>query len=189
MTQQSIFLDLEAGIDTAQDIKSSSENKGSFIDNGEEYSDDTADLGTANLSPVLLTQGQDHIWNSLLERAKAHGNVRESMLVGEGSYDFCLLDDAPELWILSCILSWEDIIVFHIGQSVPSELGIQAAFIMPHLDKQVWLEADMSSALKMWLVDIPGMAWRNQQVQLHAIDEPRLPWQRQHPKLGESLGN
>ncbi len=40
---------------------------------------------------------------------------------------------------------------------------------MPHLDKQVWLEAEMSSALKMWLVDIPGVARSNQQVQLHAV--------------------
>ncbi|PBK92351.1 hypothetical protein ARMGADRAFT_1031216 [Armillaria gallica] len=112
---ESIFLDLEAGVDTAQDIESSSENEGSFIDDGEEYSDDAADPGTANLSPVLLTQEQDHVWNSLLERAKAHRNMRESMLVGEGGYDFCLLDVAPELWILSCIPNWEDIVVFHIG--------------------------------------------------------------------------
>ncbi len=46
---------------------------------------------------------------------------------------------------------------------------------MPHLNKQVWLEAEMSSALKTWLVDIPGVARRNQQVQLHAIS-PDTSW-------------
>ncbi|SJL11844.1 uncharacterized protein ARMOST_15255 [Armillaria ostoyae] len=163
----SIFLDLEAGIDAVQDIESSSENEGSFIVD-EEYSDDEADSGAVNLSPVPLTQEEDQVWNSLLERAKAHGNMRESTLV-EGSYDFRLLDDAPELWVLSCIPGWEDLVVFHIGRSARPEHGIKTAFIMPHLDKQVWLEAEMSSALKMWLVDIPGMAWRNQQVQLRAV--------------------
>ncbi|PBK59765.1 hypothetical protein ARMSODRAFT_1027196 [Armillaria solidipes] len=159
---------LEAGVDAVQDIESSSENEGSFIAD-EEYSDDEADSEAVDLSPVPLTQEQDQIWNSLLERAKARGNLRESTLVGEGSYDFRLLDDAPELWVLSCIPGWEDIVVFHIGRSAPSELGIKAAFIMPHLDKQVWLEAEMSSVLKTWLIDIPGIARRNQQVQLHAV--------------------
>ncbi len=70
---------------------------------------------------------------------------------------------------------WEDIVVFHIGQNAPLEYGVKAAFNMPHLNKQVWLEAEMSSALKMWLVDIPGVAQRNQQVQLHAIS-PDTSW-------------
>ncbi|PBK59534.1 hypothetical protein ARMSODRAFT_982942 [Armillaria solidipes] len=159
----SIFLDLEAGMNAVQDIESSSENEGSFIAD-KEYSDDEADLEAVNLSSVPLTQEQDQIWNSLLERAKVCGNLRESTLVSEGSYDFRLLDDAPKLWVLSCIPGWKDIVVFHIGRSAPSELGIKAAFIMPHLDNQVWLEAEMSLALKTWLVQLhavaPEESWR-----------------------------
>ncbi|KAK0185548.1 hypothetical protein F5146DRAFT_1005530 [Armillaria mellea] len=92
--------DLEAGVDSAQDIESSSENESSFIGDDEEYSDDTADLGPVTLSPATFPQDDNQLWRSLLERAKA-------------------------------------------------------AFVMPHIDKQVWLEAEISSALKAWLVDIP----------------------------------
>ncbi|KAK0433925.1 uncharacterized protein EV420DRAFT_1488853 [Desarmillaria tabescens] len=167
----SIFLDLEAGVDTDSDVESPSESEESFIID-EESSDETADSGPINLSaciPIPSRQEEDQAWEGLLKRAKARSNVRECLLVGEGSYDWCLLDVAPELWVLSCFPGWEDIVVFHIGRNARPEHGINAAFIMPRLEKQVWLEAEMTSALKTWLVDIPGVALQNQQVQLHAV--------------------
>ncbi|KAK0437282.1 uncharacterized protein EV420DRAFT_1652109 [Desarmillaria tabescens] len=168
--EQNERLHLEAGVEAVQDVESSSESEDSFIVE-EEYSDDAAESEAANLSPVPSTHvpKEDQAWNGLLVRAKVHARVRETTLVDEESYDFRLFDDAPELWVLSCMPGWEDIVVFHIGRNARSEHGIKAAFIMPHLGKQVWLEAEMSSALKAWLVDIPGMARRNQQVQLHTV--------------------
>ncbi len=48
----------------------------------------------------------------LTERSKARANVKESTLIGEGSYDFRLLDDVPGLWILSCIVSKDSSLLF-----------------------------------------------------------------------------
>ncbi|KAK0196416.1 hypothetical protein F5146DRAFT_994360 [Armillaria mellea] len=163
------------------DTKASSKNEGSFIaKDDEEYSDDAVGAVDLESSPVPSVQVGEQIWNGLLERAKAQGNLRENMqLVDDSSYDLRLLDHAPELWTLSCFIlkpGWEDIVVFHIGRCAPAELHIRAAFITPYLDdRQVWLEVEMSWALKAWLVDIPGMVWRNQQVQICAV-EPEESW-------------
>ncbi|KAK0231636.1 hypothetical protein EDD85DRAFT_939352 [Armillaria nabsnona] len=68
--------DLEAGIDTVQDIESSSENKGSFIADGEEYSDDAADSGVVNLSTVPLTRKSG--MEQLAGESKGARNLREN---------------------------------------------------------------------------------------------------------------
>lgn len=59
--------------------------------------------------------------------------------------------------------------VFYIGRCTRPEQGIKATFIMPLIEEQVWLEANMLADLKSWLVDIPGVMCHNQQVVLHAV--------------------
>ncbi|KAK0475333.1 hypothetical protein EDD18DRAFT_1116076 [Armillaria luteobubalina] len=80
-----------------------------------------------------------------------------------------LLEAAPELFVLKCIAGWEDIVLFHIGRCARLEFGIKAAFYNPLVRETLWLEATMSSSLKDWLAEIPGVVWRNQQVVLYAI--------------------
>ncbi|KAK0189369.1 hypothetical protein F5146DRAFT_1001632 [Armillaria mellea] len=127
-------------MDTAQDhdTEASSKNKGSFIaEDDEEYSDNV--VGTVDLesSPVPSIQVGEQIWNWFAGESKGAGELK-----GKHATDSIMLY----------------IVVFHIGQCVPVELHIRAAFIMPYLDdRQVWLEAEMSWALKAWLIDIPGM--------------------------------
>ncbi|KAK0478102.1 hypothetical protein EDD18DRAFT_1364776 [Armillaria luteobubalina] len=75
----------------------------------------------------------------------------------------------PELWVLKCFSSWEESVVIHIGQYARPELGIKADFIILLMEEKVWLEASISSSLKDWLVEIPGVIRRNQQAVLHAI--------------------
>ncbi|KAK0449943.1 hypothetical protein EV421DRAFT_1732172 [Armillaria borealis] len=79
LSKKSHLLYLEASIDTVED---------SFIADNEKYSDDAVDLGAVNLSPVPLTQEKDQLWNSLLERAKVHGYMRESMLMMHSNFWF-----------------------------------------------------------------------------------------------------
>ncbi|KAK0436186.1 uncharacterized protein EV420DRAFT_1487611 [Desarmillaria tabescens] len=110
-----------------------------------------------------------HLWRKidgagLLERARAHDLIWVFWMSPQnfGSYRA-----SP---------GWEDYVVFHIGRCAQQEQGVKAAFVMPLVEKQVWLEANMSMSLKNWLVDIPGVICRNQQVLLHAIS----PKESQH---------
>ncbi|KAK0440678.1 uncharacterized protein EV420DRAFT_1485886 [Desarmillaria tabescens] len=142
--------DLEAGVaheEFDSDSSDENEDEDGFIAEGD-VSDSTSD--SPNFSDLCSPALDGDEWDSLLERAKTRANFSERPLDGDEGYNLGLLDAPPELWVLSCF-------------------GVKAAFIMPLMEKQVWLEADMSASLKNWLVDIPGVVHRNQQVVLHAV--------------------
>ncbi|PBK79269.1 hypothetical protein ARMGADRAFT_1040932 [Armillaria gallica] len=171
-TLMSTFLDLEASV-AHEDVESSDsqdEDEEDFIADEEEEWDDRTDSQTTDLFADLSTSsvGEDR-WGGLLERAIVRASASEVLLDGSEGFNLGLLDAAPGFWVLSCFPGWEDIVVFHIGRCARPEQGVKAAFIMPLIEKQVWLEADMSADLKSWLVDIPGVVRRNQQVVLHAV--------------------
>ncbi|KAK0435236.1 uncharacterized protein EV420DRAFT_1488152 [Desarmillaria tabescens] len=132
----SAFLDLEASVAHDGDDQSSDseyEGEDNFIVEEEDWdkTTDSPDVDLiANLSAPFVEEDR---WGSLLERARACASTSESLPNGSKGFDLGLLDAAPELWVLSCI-------------------GIKAPFIMPHMEKQVWLEADMSADLKSWLI-------------------------------------
>ncbi|KAK0191932.1 hypothetical protein F5146DRAFT_999190 [Armillaria mellea] len=168
----STFLDLEASVAHEEvEFSDSEDDDNDFIADEEEWGHgDTTDSPTADLFADILTPSvEEDRWGNLLERARVHASNSKILLDSSEGFKFGLLDAPPGLWVLSCWPGWEDIVVFHIGRCARPEQGIKAAFIMPLIEEQVWLEADMSADLKSWLVDIPGVVRRNQQVVLHAV--------------------
>ncbi|KAK0505146.1 hypothetical protein EDD18DRAFT_1343966 [Armillaria luteobubalina] len=163
----SMFLDIEAGISQDDEVDSPYEDDDheNFIVEEDDW-DDTAHSMTSKVSdrvatPSVVDESQD--WNNFLDRARSRANV-PSTLESDVQFDNGLFDVAPELWS-----GWEESVVMHIGRCAWPELGIKAAFIIPLVEEKVWLEASISSSLKDWLVEIPGVIHRNQQVMLHAI--------------------
>ncbi|KAK0468525.1 hypothetical protein IW261DRAFT_1426353 [Armillaria novae-zelandiae] len=160
--QMSAFLDLEAGV--AQDDKVDSPCEDDEQDNfivGEDDQWDDAAHSTAfrdfyRVAASLLAD-QSQAWNSFLERARSRANVPRPLENDSG---------------------WEESVVLHIGRCARPELGIKATFIIPLVEEKVWLEANISSRLKDWLVEIPGVVRHNQQVVLHAIspEDSRRCW-------------
>ncbi|KAK0478117.1 hypothetical protein EDD18DRAFT_1364787 [Armillaria luteobubalina] len=169
----SAFLDLEAGVARDDEVNSpyEDEEEGSFIVEENDWdgmTDSTAfEVFAKATAPLVAAEGQR--WSNFLERAKSRANVPKISLESDVRFDIGLFDVVPELLVLKCFTGWEEIMVLHIGRCARPELGIKAAFIMPLVEEKVWLEATMSSSLKDWLVDIPGVVRRNQQVVLHAI--------------------
>ncbi|KAK0474054.1 hypothetical protein IW261DRAFT_1423174 [Armillaria novae-zelandiae] len=72
---------------------------------------------------------------------------------------------APVLGIPEQEKMWTDL----LERATLRATRVSAAFIMPLLEKQVWLEVEMSYTLKAWLKDIPGVRLCNQQPILHAL--------------------
>ncbi|KAK0492453.1 hypothetical protein EDD18DRAFT_1108842 [Armillaria luteobubalina] len=153
----SVFVDLEAGVDRQEVLESSDEETVDFIEDAENE-DDTSDTldapppGPSALTPVL---GQPE--------------AEERPTIGERHGDVLIHDVPPKFWVLTVLAGWEDVVVFHIGCCAWPEHRIKAAFMMPLLERQVWLEAEMSTMLKEWLKDIPGICIRNQQPLLHSV--------------------
>ncbi|KAK0227726.1 hypothetical protein IW262DRAFT_1454898 [Armillaria fumosa] len=168
----SAFLDLEAGVDRQEVLESSDEEVNEFIEDAEE-DDDTSDAddaptaGPSAVPPVIGHPEADEPWTGLLERARTRAT--RGPMVGGRSDDSSIHDVPPKFWVLTVSSGWEDVVVFHIGRCARPEHGIKAAFIMPLLKKQVWLEAEMSTMLKEWLKEIPGVRIRNQQPIVHAV--------------------
>ncbi|KAK0493110.1 hypothetical protein EDD18DRAFT_1108324 [Armillaria luteobubalina] len=168
----SAFVDLEAGVDRQEVLESSDEEIVDFIEDAENE-DDTSDAldapppGPSAPTPVLGQPEAEERWTELLERAKMRGT--RGPTVGERHDDVSIHDVPPEFWVLTILAGWEDVIVFHIGRCTRPEHRIKAAFMMPLLEKQVWLEAEMSTMLKEWLKDIPGVCICNQQPLLHSV--------------------
>ncbi|KAK0471695.1 hypothetical protein IW261DRAFT_1424938 [Armillaria novae-zelandiae] len=151
--QMSTFLDLEAGVAQDDEVDSPCEDdeQDNFIVGEDDQWDDaahsTAFRDFYRVAASLLAD-QSQAWNSFLERARSRANVPRPLENDSG---------------------WEESVVLHIGRCAQPELGIKAAFIIPLVEEKVWLEANISSRLKDWLVEIPGVVHRNQQVVLHAI--------------------
>ncbi|KAK0502069.1 hypothetical protein EDD18DRAFT_1100564 [Armillaria luteobubalina] len=171
-THTSVFLDIEAGVSQDDEVDSPYEDDDheNFIVEEDDW-DDTAHSTTSEVSdraatPSVVDESQD--WNNFLDRARSRANM-PSTLESDVRFDNGLFDVAPELWVLNCFSGWEESMVMHIGRCARPELGIKAAFIIPLVEEKVWLEASISSSLKDWLVEIPGVIRRDQQVMLHAI--------------------
>ncbi|KAK0482826.1 hypothetical protein EDD18DRAFT_1362463 [Armillaria luteobubalina] len=166
------FVDLEAGVDRQEVLGSSDKEIVDFIEDAKNEDDtsnalDAPPPGPSALTPVLGQPEAEEHWTELLERVKMRGT--RGPMVGERHGDVSIHDVPPEFWVLTVLAGWEDIVVFHIGHCARPEHRIKAAFMMPLLEKQVWLEAEMSTMLKEWLKDIPGVCIRNQQLLLHSI--------------------
>ncbi|KAK0477184.1 hypothetical protein EDD18DRAFT_1114778 [Armillaria luteobubalina] len=168
----SAFVDLEAGVNHQEVLESSDEEIVDFIEDAENE-DDTSDAldapppGPSAPTPVLGQPEAEERWTELLERAKMRGT--RGPTVRERHDDVSIHDVPPEFWVLTILAGWEDVVMFHIGRCARPEHRIKAAFMMPLLEKQVWLEAEMSTMLKEWLKDIPGVCIRNQQPLLHSV--------------------
>ncbi|KAK0496946.1 hypothetical protein EDD18DRAFT_1352803 [Armillaria luteobubalina] len=128
-----------------------------------------------NIQRSGLSLAADEDWNHLLQHARIWGTAQDSYLHGDVDFDVRFLDIVPELFVLKCMVSWEDIVLFHIGQCTRVELGIKAAFCIPLVQETLWLEATMSSKLKDWLAGIPGVIRQNQQAIIYAIS-PEESW-------------
>ncbi|KAK0470827.1 hypothetical protein IW261DRAFT_1425664 [Armillaria novae-zelandiae] len=168
----SAFVDLEAGVNREEVLEASEEEITDFIQDAPDEDDisdvdDAPTTGPSMVAPVLGIPEQEKMWTDLLERASLRATRGQTVL--DTNNKNSIHDVPPEFWALSVCLGWEDIVVFHIGRCARPELGIKAAFIMPLLEKQVWLEVEMSYTLKAWLQDIPGVRLRNQQPILHAL--------------------
>ncbi|KAK0471632.1 hypothetical protein IW261DRAFT_1425062 [Armillaria novae-zelandiae] len=168
----SAFVDLEAGVDREEVLEASEEEITDFIQDAPDEDDisdvdDAPTAGPSTVAPVLGIPEQEKMWTDLLERASLRATRGQT--VPDTNNKNSIHDVPPEFWALSVFPGWEDIVVFHIGRCARPELGIKAAFIMPLLEKQVWLEVEMSYTLKAWLQDIPGVRLRNQQPILHAL--------------------
>ncbi|KAK0476890.1 hypothetical protein IW261DRAFT_1566954 [Armillaria novae-zelandiae] len=166
------FVDLEAGVDREEVLEASEEEITDFIQDAPDEDDisdvdDAPTAGPSTVAPVLGIPEQEKMWTDLLERASLCATRGQT--VPDTNNKNSIHDVPPEFWALSVFPGWEDIVVFHIGRCARPELGIKAAFIMPLLEKQVWLEVEMSYTLKAWLQDIPGVRLRNQQPILHAL--------------------
>ncbi|KAK0466567.1 hypothetical protein IW261DRAFT_1426837 [Armillaria novae-zelandiae] len=168
----SAFVDLEAGVDHEEVLEASEEEITDFIQDALDEDDisdvdDAPTAGPSTVAPVLGIPEQEKMWTDLLERASLRATRGQT--VPDTNNKNSIHDVPPEFWALSVFPGWEDIVVFHIGRCARPELGIRAAFIMPLLEKQVWLEVEMSYTLKAWLQDIPGVRLCNQQPILHAL--------------------
>ncbi|KAK0482464.1 hypothetical protein IW261DRAFT_1418027 [Armillaria novae-zelandiae] len=168
----SAFVDLEASVDREEVLEASEEEITDFIQDAPDEDDisdvdDAPTAGPSTVAPVLSIPEQEKMWTDLLERASLHATRGQT--VPDTNNKNSIHDVPPEFWALSVFPGWEDIVVFHIGRCAQPELGIKAAFIMPLLEKQVWLEVEMSYTLKAWLQDIPGVHLCNQQPILHAL--------------------
>ncbi|KAK0477072.1 hypothetical protein IW261DRAFT_1421277 [Armillaria novae-zelandiae] len=168
----SAFIDLEAGVDREEVLEASEEEITNFIQDALDEDnisnvDNAPTAGPSTVAPVLGIPKQEKMWTDLLERATLRATRGQT--VPETNNKNSIHDVPPEFWALSIFPGWEDIVVFHIGHCARPELGIKAAFIMPLLEKQVWLEVEMSYTLKAWLKDIPGVCLHNQQPILHAL--------------------
>ncbi|KAK0474819.1 hypothetical protein IW261DRAFT_1422668 [Armillaria novae-zelandiae] len=155
---QSAFVDLEAGVDHEEVLEASEEEITDFIQDAPDEDDisdvdDAPTAGPSTVAPVLGIPEQEKMWTDLLERASLRATRGQT--VPDTNNKNSIHDVPPEFWALSIFPGWEDIVVFHIGRCARPELGIKAAFIMPLLEKQVWLEVEMSYTLKAWLQDIP----------------------------------
>ncbi|KAK0460804.1 hypothetical protein IW261DRAFT_1428745 [Armillaria novae-zelandiae] len=193
--QMSAFLDLEAGVAQDDEVDSPCEDneQDNFIVGEDDQWDDaahsTAFRDFYRVAASLLAD-QSQAWNSFLERARSHANVPRP-LENDVRSNISLFDVMPELWVLKCFSGWEESVVLHIGRCARPELGIKATFIIPLVEEKVWLEANISSRLKDWLVEIPGVVHRNQQVVLHAISpkDSRRCWVKVcHGRLRGEVG-
>ncbi|KAK0493512.1 hypothetical protein EDD18DRAFT_1356434 [Armillaria luteobubalina] len=166
------FVDLEAGVDRQEVLESNDEEVDDFIEDADNEDDtsDAVDAPTTDPSAVTPLLGQSEVedpWTELLDRARMRA-IR-GPTVGERHDDVSIHDVPPEFWVLTVFAGWEDVVVFHIGRCARPEHRIKAAFMMPVLEKQVWLEAEMSAMLKEWLKEIPGVCIRNQQPLIHSV--------------------
>ncbi|KAK0474504.1 hypothetical protein IW261DRAFT_1422812 [Armillaria novae-zelandiae] len=165
--QMSVFLDLEAGIAQDDEVDSPCEDdeQDNFIVGEDDQWDDaahsTAFRDFYRVAASLLAD-QSQAWNSFLERARSHANVPRP-LENDVRSDISLFNVAPELWVLKSFIIW---------------LGGECS--VTHW--AVWLEANISSCLKDWLIEIPGVICRNQQVVLQAIspEDSRRCWVKVH---------
>ncbi|KAK0502140.1 hypothetical protein EDD18DRAFT_1100630 [Armillaria luteobubalina] len=158
----SVFVDLEASVDRQEVLESSDKEIINFIEDAENEDDTSNTLNApppqALLCPLLFL-----------------GNPRQKNVgwncptVGERHGDVSIHDVPPEFWVLTILAGWEDVVMFHISHCAQPEHRIKAAFMMLLLEKQVWLEAEMSTMLKEWLKDIPGVCIHNQQLLLHSV--------------------
>ncbi|KAK0481943.1 hypothetical protein EDD18DRAFT_1112931 [Armillaria luteobubalina] len=156
----SAFVDLEAGVDHQEVLESNDEEVDDFIEDtdNEDDTSDAVNAPTTDPSAVTPLLGQSEVedpWTELLDRARMRA-IR-GLTVGERHDDVSIHDVPPEFWVLTVFAGWEDVVVFHIGRCARPEHRIKAAFMMPVLEKQVWLEAEMSAMLKEWLKEIPGL--------------------------------
>ncbi|KAK0491933.1 hypothetical protein EDD18DRAFT_1358358 [Armillaria luteobubalina] len=168
----SLFVDLEASVDHQEVLESSDEEVDDFIEDADNEDDtsDAVDAPTADPSAVTPLPGQSEVeepWTELLDRARMRAT--RGPTVGERHDDVSIHDVPPEFWVMTVFAGWEDVIVFHIGHCARPEHRIKVAFMMPLLEKQVWLEAEMSALLKEWLKDIPGVRIRDQQPLIHSV--------------------
>ncbi|KAK0488092.1 hypothetical protein EDD18DRAFT_1110699 [Armillaria luteobubalina] len=164
--------DLEAGVDHQEVLELSDEEIDDFIEDADNEDDtsDAVDAPTADPSVVTPLPGQSKVeepWTELLDRARMRAT--RGPTVGERHDDVSIHDVPSEFWVLTVFAGWEDVVIFHIGCCARPEHRIKAAFMMLLLEKQVWLEAEMSALLKEWLKDIPGVHIRDQQLLIHSI--------------------
>ncbi|KAK0493270.1 hypothetical protein EDD18DRAFT_1108062 [Armillaria luteobubalina] len=152
----SAFVDLEAGVDRQEVLESNDEEVDDFIEDAdnEDNTSDAVNAPTTDPSAVTPLLGQSEVedpWTELLDRARMRA-IR-GPTVGERHDDVSIHDVPPEFWVLTIFAGWEDVVVFHIGRCARPEHRIKAAFMMPVLEKQVWLEAEIQKNSKQRRLD------------------------------------